>query len=344
MNENNSWPGGFIKVPRALCDHPLWTGERFDSIHALLDLAMRAGWPQHPIRTSLLALARDWGGWHRKTVRRFLEEGHRLGVITDLQVYRHARARAFVQITLHPDLLYALLGSSMAKTMEPPMAKTERIAIPREREPFNGDAESEMAKNPGVVMVKKGGVMAKRMAKAGPSPMAKNPGQNSSTPARHAPQPDPAMAKTTSPPMAKTMPPSSRLEEEQEKKPPPTSSRGGGSELLSASKSRIETGPERIGTSRAWADTMARLRSYAGEPEGNPDAEGPQETAAEKPNAKEDPMQDETQKPVPPPENESRPWDMNDRRWDVWSPTAWGQMSAFEQLRDLPPDREEVTP
>jgi hypothetical protein len=87
---------GWIKLHRSLADHPIWLGERFTRGQAWVDLLMLAAFEEHEapsygfrdvmrvkrgqVLTSQVRLAERWG-WDRRTVRMFLRNLERRGMV-----------------------------------------------------------------------------------------------------------------------------------------------------------------------------------------------------------------------------------------------------------------------
>ena len=85
---------GWVKLHRCLTTHPLWAGERFTRGQAWVDLILEAAFEDHEsfathgpswikrgqLLTSQMKLASRWR-WDRETVRRFLRELERHGMV-----------------------------------------------------------------------------------------------------------------------------------------------------------------------------------------------------------------------------------------------------------------------
>ena len=102
---------GWVCVHRQLAEHPLWLRERFTPGQAWVDLLLAAAWDDHEsfathgpswikrgqLLTSQMKLASRWR-WDRETVRRFLRELERHGMVR----IETSKATAIVRKLLRP--------------------------------------------------------------------------------------------------------------------------------------------------------------------------------------------------------------------------------------------------
>ncbi len=314
---------GWVKLPRSLLDDPLWPTGRINRLDAWLYLLLSAHWHTGALvlDTSQVELARRWG-WSPRAVSRFLQTLRTRGwIATEAVRYPDEGSAGFTTIRILPGAMG--LEAPMVHGASPPMVRG--TATPHEDVPSRSDglAPAPMVQPSGAPMLGGSAPMVAPMVDDPRAPMVSPRNRRSrSTDSAPGVARAPMVPDTRAPmvPPTSSQTPTERVR----KNPPYPPDARGGSDGLSASRGRIETGPERIGPildrDDGFMATLARCATYGREPEARMHTENDDHPTGDDGGA---------QAPAPPPGDDLEVADPDDDPSVTGRPRRWGDLVRY---------------